>query len=130
MGAWGPGNFENDNAADWISEVAEEGEPSDVRDALTNVTEAGEYVEAPDACEALAAAEIVAAACGNPAEHESAVAAAGRMAELADDGPLALAAIAVILDPEQSELYELWDEAEPAEWLAVVQDLRSRLEGH
>jgi hypothetical protein len=129
MGAWGAGHFENDTAADWIAEIAEDGSADDVREALSRVVEADEYVEAPDGCEALAAAEVVAAARGRaPAEaDEDAVAAAARMPELAADAPLALAALAAVLDPERSELHQLWDEAEPEEWLAAVADLRARL---
>jgi hypothetical protein len=134
MGAWGTGNLENDTAADWIADLSEGGDADDVRAALRKVLDAEGYVEAPEACEALAAAEVVAAArgaAGPPEDAEDAIAVAERMPELADDALLALGAIGVVLDPERSELYDLWKEAEgdgpDSEWLTVVADLRRRL---
>src|SRR5687768_11336713 len=64
MGAWGIGNFDNDDAADWVYELAE----SDGTDVLVRALEAATsdgYLEAPVASAGLAAAEIVAALLGN-----------------------------------------------------------------
>lgn len=128
MGAWGTGNLENDTAADWMGDVADGADADYVRAALRRVLDAEGYVDSPEACEALAAAEVVAAARGHALPDEESVEAAGaRMPELADDALLALGAISVVADPQRSELYELWDDAEPEEWLAVVADLRRRL---
>jgi Domain of unknown function (DUF4259) len=55
---------------------------------------------------------------------------AARMPELADDAELARRAAAAVVDPERSELYGLWAETESRqEWLAVVGELRRRLDG-
>ena len=66
MGAWGFGSFDNDDAADFLADATESGDLSLVRGALDNVLTSTEYVEAPDASQAIAAAEIVAAALGRP----------------------------------------------------------------
>ncbi len=64
MGAWGTGSFDNDDAADLLTEVTGDGDLSLVREVFDNVPTSTEYVEAPDASQAIAAAEIVAAALG------------------------------------------------------------------
>ena len=148
MGAWGPGNFENDEAVDWISDARESGDPQFVVAALTKVAEARDFIEAPDGCAALAAAEVVAAALGCPpgvpsndqieerlpmlsdfaeGATDSVVEVAELMPEVADQADLARRALVALLDPENSELYGLWDDADAADWLAVLQDLGARL---
>lgn len=66
MGAWGVGSFENDDAGDFLGDVTDSGDLSLIREALDNVLTSTEYVEAPDACMAIVAAEVVAAALGRP----------------------------------------------------------------
>ncbi len=68
MGTWGPKTFENDIALDWLIDLSSAG-ITGLSDALKRVAERkpDDYVEAPDCCEALAAAEIVAAR-SNPQE--------------------------------------------------------------
>src|SRR5215468_1909995 len=63
MGAWGHGSFENDDAADWVHEFELQG-ASAVVSALEYISRfpEEEYLEAPGASVAIAAAEIVAAA--------------------------------------------------------------------
>lgn len=65
MGAWGHGSFDNDAASDWLGDLAE-GDVSLVGETLDAVgaAEKDEYIDADDACNALAAAELVAAALG------------------------------------------------------------------
>ena len=151
MGAWGPGNFENDTAVDWISDV-EDGGAAVVQEALLRVADAGDYIESTEGCEALAAAELVAAALGRPpvapenpevAERvpelvefaegatDEAIDLAARMPELADFADLARRAVAAVVDPKRSELYQLWlEDGQPEdddEWIAVVNNLRVRL---
>ena len=64
MGAWGIGNFDNDDAADWVYELAESDGTDVLVAALEGATSEG-YLEAPVSCAALAAAEVVAALLGN-----------------------------------------------------------------
>ncbi len=61
MGAWGEGPFDNDDASDWAYEL--DGLDAAFRlrvlaDAL-DVGEPGEYLEAPDGANAVAAAAVV-----------------------------------------------------------------------
>ena len=61
MGAWGFGTFENDDAGDWLFDLEETNDLSLIEQTLTLEDD---YIEAPDGCNALAAAEIVAALMG------------------------------------------------------------------
>ena len=129
MGAWGSGNFDNDDALDWLSDLA--GSP-DFAVGRAALDETGDgYLEAPEASAALAAAEIVAAALGRPAaslpDEATAWLAAHRDQLAPRDAALALAAVDRVLG-EDCELRELWEEGEEDDgWETAVQDLRRRL---
>ena len=131
MGAWGPGVFENDDASDWVWELEDDNDASVLHEALAAAvdTPVDEPVDAPDASNALAAAEIVAAARGHhgaglPSEAREWI---GRNAGIVDARTVALAAAAVERVSINSELKELWEEAENDEWSVVVSDLLERL---
>ena len=143
MGAWGGGVFANDDAADWAGDLVDDGSVQHVQDALSVAAECpgDDYLEAPEGSEALAAAEVVAAAGGRPlpddACSEAVLQWAAEHPEIATADWLALALRAVnrVMAP-QSELRELWldhDEgADPdaaREWKHAVAELRSRLGG-
>ncbi|GGD47396.1 DUF4259 domain-containing protein [Pseudoxanthomonas indica] len=134
MGAWGPGSFENDDAADFLADVTDSGDLALLREVIDNVLTSTEFVEAPDACQAIVAAEVIAAALGRP------TAAALRqdhltkwVARIRPGIEPALAqrahnALARILAPN-SELLELWEETdELAEWQASVKELMQQLQ--
>lgn len=137
MGAWGTGIFDNDTALDWAGDLADaEDALALIDDMLERVAGDGiDYLEAPDAEEALAAAQVVAMLQGNPG---STGAYDDEVAEWVDEHPLrvspelahkAHAAVLRILAP-RSELAELWEESdEAAEWKACVQDLQARILG-
>jgi hypothetical protein len=139
MGAWGTGSFENDMAADWGGDLAEDGTPETVRETLIAVaqTPRDAYLESPEASEALAAAEVVAAAAGRPVAatpySENALAWADRHPEIATAEFLSLARAAVDrVSGAESELRELWLDAAPDDargWADEVADLRRRLGG-
>lgn len=132
MGTWGPGTFENDHALDWWGDLRE-GSPSLARDALARVANAAPDadLDADDCCEALVAAEFVAAAVGRgidrlPSEEAE--------AWLEEHGAalrfLELARSAVERIESRSELQELWDEGgRDEDWHGNVAELRSRLAG-
>jgi len=131
MGAWGAGVFENDDAGDWVWELEDDNDMSVLHEALAAAvdTPLDEAVEAPDANNALAAAEIVAAARGHhgaelPSEAREWI---GRNAGIVDDRTVALATAAVERISINSELKELWEEAESDEWSLVVSGLLDRL---
>ena len=131
MGAWGTGSFENDHALDWVGDLLE-GDVAIVRSALGSVANApdGEFLDADDCCEALVAAELVAAACGKGDDrlaHGALDWIAAHRSELgeADRGVAARAVGRVVAG---SELQELWDEGGPdEEWHASVSELLRRL---
>ncbi len=130
MGTWGPGTFESDHALDWWGDLRE-GSPSLARDALERVANAAANadLDADDCCEALVAAELVAAAAGRgidrlPSEQAQAWLEEHRAAL----GFLELARSAVERFDSRSELQELWDEGGRDEgWHANVAELRRRL---
>ncbi len=133
MGAWGTGSFDNDDAGDFLAEVTDSGDLALVREVLDNVLTSTEYVEAPDACQAIVAAEIVAAALGRPtlaAQRRDDLArwlASIRPKIEADLVAQAREALSRIL-AENSELRELWEETDDfAEWRALVSELGQQL---
>jgi Domain of unknown function (DUF4259) len=131
MGAWGPGPFENDDALDFLVELEAATDWSGVVDALDAVAEAGtpDYIEAPEASVAVAAAEVVAAALGSPrgdlpSEVLAWVAGPGRHGS---PPAAALAIRAVERVVAASELAELWADENDHAWQAAVADLSRRL---
>lgn len=131
MGAWDFGSFDNDDASDWLYELAESSDLSTILAALNTVDRmGGEYLEAPDCAIALAAAEIVAALRGHPVaklpENAQAWVSAHRQLDGPALVPLALSVIQRIRT--NSELRELWDESgDAAKWSETLDDLSSRL---
>lgn len=132
MGAYGIGTFESDEATDWLEGFATDG-ASAIRTALDAVLEAdpGSYLEATEAAQALAAAEIVAAAVdgdlsrlpedatGALDEHRNTVL-AGKFSR---DALRALQRIV-----KRSELKDLAEEGDAAEeWLEDIESLMERL---
>lgn len=134
MGAWGSGSFENDDAMDWVSDLSASPDWSTVQAALDQVLALGpdDYLEAPDASVALAAAEVVAAAMEAPASNLPAevtdwTAIHGANVE-PDHAKGAYRAVMRVV--EQSELQELWEETgDPSGWQGAVVDLQKRLAG-
>ena len=133
MGAWGPGNLDNDSALDWVERFREKG--ADAGTEAFNAAGTDDYLDADEGSEALAAAEIVAAAFEKPSpaagsdlidlvtQHAAAIRA------LPDIRQKALAAVdRVLQDP--SELRELWHEDGEdyaKQWRDAVDDLKMRL---
>jgi hypothetical protein len=134
MGTWGHKTFENDTAGDWVYELEKAEDSTLLRATLEKVTKlpATAYLEAPECCEALAAAEVVAALLGRPAgelpeDVGEWVEAHGGKPEPAL-APLALQALARVRTT--SELKELWDDGDdPPQWYAGLDDLERRLKG-
>ena len=129
MGAWGYGNFDNDDASDWVWELEESSDDTVLKRAFEAVS-TGEYVEAPDCAVALAAAEVVAALREHPVEKlpEGVVAWVSARNATASDELLAVARRAVETILAESEMRELWEETEDfAEWQKLLQGLLVRL---
>ncbi len=134
MGTWGLGIFENDAAADFASTVADGGGIDALSETIDRVLAAGDsYLEASDAQEALAAADIVARLRGSPGQQsaysqdvDSWVTTSGAVAsdELARSARRAIARVLA----EPSELLEEWVGSDDFEgWKRAVDDLARRL---
>lgn len=133
MGAWGVLAFDDDHANDWAYALEGVDDLSLVESAFQTVEGAEDYLEAPDASNALAACEVLARLNGKPGYRNAYtekvdkwVAAHPQMLSAA----LLSRANAVVdrILGESSELKELWtDSDENSNWLASVEDLRQRL---
>ena len=134
MGAWSHESFGNDDACDWVAELQEGTSLRPVESAFDEVIDAGDdYLEAPQACVAIAAAEVVARLRGRfglcDAYSERIDQWVARV-ELEPAPPLIakarLALERVLAEP--SELLELWEDShDSSEWRAAVTDLASRV---
>ncbi|ANM30733.1 hypothetical protein ABI59_15820 [Acidobacteria bacterium Mor1] len=139
MGTWGIGNFENDNAGDWVFELEESRDKSILNRAFAAVGPSGEEREAHVCEEALAAAEVVLAGLSAGFERVPEAVATWVTAKTglfrrprtfdSEDARSALAAVKRVL--EDSELRDLWAESdELANWEAHQQPLIQGLERH
>jgi len=133
MGTWDVGSLQNDAACEWVFELEETTDLSHVERTLRTVVEVGaEYLEAPAAAEAIAAAETIARLKGHwglqDAYSESLDGWVRAHAQHPPEGlvVLALEALDRIVS-EPSELLELWSESDEQEWRESVADLRSRV---
>ncbi len=129
MGTWNEGPFDNDDAGDFIDDLAEAPGWHVVVQMLDHVTKTAGYLEAPEGQMAVAAAAIVAAAVGDetilPDSHRELKAALGAPPE----GAVALArsALARVVAPA-SELDELWQEGDGHDaWLTQIAALQTTL---
>ncbi len=132
MGAWGVKTFENDTGLDWLADFESEGADA-LLDALEVVADADNdaYIDADEACCALAAAEIVAAIKRDDRSRlseEARTALASYSDDIDADALQPLAAKAVARVKSDSELKELWEESDDYDnWVADVEDLLDRL---
>jgi len=129
MSAWGTGSFENDDAADWVYEL-EESSGTDAVEAALEAIDPDDYPEAPDCNVAIAAAEVIAALRGHPLESLPAEVAAwvDENETDIDSDLVALALTAIQRIESDSELKELWNDADELDsWSDALRDLESRL---
>jgi Domain of unknown function (DUF4259) len=134
MGAWANDAFGNDNACDWAFGLENADDLSLIEGALDKVlTNCDEYVESTEACEAMAAIEVIARLQGNWGARNAYTESVDKWVEktkLQPTAALARKAHLVIerILAENSELRELWQESEEyAAWLASVAELRGRV---
>ena len=130
MGAWGYKSFENDDALDWVYELEGSDNLASIEAALD---EAGaEYIEAPEACNILAAAELVVALLGKPRLELPADVSEWLSNNKSLDASYlkvkTVNAVQAVLS-EQSELNELWQDSEEYQaWRDDVEALRAAVE--
>jgi len=119
MGATGSGPFENDDALDFLDDLADlppEGRSGRVLEALDTVLVATGYVEAPDMCEAVAGAAAVGASVNPGAAADEPYLPAWLANEPlpVDDEELVEKSRQVLrraVRAHDNEWWELWDEA-------------------
>jgi Domain of unknown function (DUF4259) len=136
MGAWGHGSFENDDASGWVSEFDADGVGA-VVSALEHVSQLGEdeYLEAPEASVAIAAAEMVASARDGDLSglsfEDDRKAFSKHQHALTGSHLVELARRAIERILRQSELKDLWrDGVEPdrQSWFKGMDKLFSRVD--
>jgi hypothetical protein len=132
MGAWGHLAFENDDACDWACDLEDVADLSLVEEALGAVEEADDYLEAPEAAMAIGACELLARLRGSHGyqNDDTKKVDAWVREHPMQPSPQMLARATAVIDRilgDDSELRQLWEEADDSEWVACVEDLRSRL---
>jgi len=131
MGAWGEGPFDNDTAGDWVFQFEQADQASGlnhIEAALAGAAGVGpdDYLDSDAGVEALAAAELVAAMRGVAVErspyNEHAIDWVARTSPVADQALVDLASSALDrVVAANSELAQLWDEAESTSWRGSVE---------
>ena len=134
MAGWGTGSFENEGAKAWLPQLTALS-VEDLQPLLSRAADNTDYLEAPEASVAVAAAEAVAALKGEPS-HLSPIEIAdwASKANSSTDGSIpdltGLAIRAIQRVRTNSELKDLWLEADGLnEWSASLRDLEKRLAG-
>jgi tetratricopeptide (TPR) repeat protein len=130
MGSWDVGSFNNDGGSDWLEQLLQSRGADKIFRALMVVSNNKDYLEVNDCEQAIAAAELVAAAVGEPSQTLP-----GEVSHWLEGKDLRLGSELVDLAlrvvervAKNSELKELWDDTDSAlEWYATVDDLAGRL---
>ncbi|MEM1069324.1 MAG: DUF4259 domain-containing protein, partial [Planctomycetota bacterium] len=60
MGAWAENTFGNDSACDWVSTFLDDPGLAAVKNAIQTVLETDGYLDSDEACDCLAACEVIA----------------------------------------------------------------------
>jgi hypothetical protein len=133
MGVWSGEPFGNDTAADWAWELDDQRDWQVVDAALNEAANAGEYIDADIASNAIAAAETVAHGLGRATQDDaytdSVTAFVARAPKPSDETvQLALAALAAASGPN-SELTELWAESAEPDWSDANARIKQALTG-
>lgn len=129
MGAWSHEPFGNDDANDWAYGLEEVNDLSLVEDALDRALEDEEYLEAPEASEAVAAVEVLAKLLGKGTQKDSYTKQVDEWVKSVAVKPNAalLAKANLVLERilgDNSELKELWEEGGAEEWLGSIASLQ------
>lgn len=132
MGAWSHEPFGNDDANDWAYGLESIEDLSLIEEAIDSALEANDYLESPEASEAIAAIEVLAKLLGKGTQRDSYTEKVDEWVESIsikpDSAVLAKAnrTLERILG-ENSELRELWEEAGAEEWLASIHALQNAI---
>lgn len=135
MGAWGEGPFDNDDACDWSYEFQEVDETTGLQilAGALNLGDPANYVEAPEGETAVAAALVVSWLV-NPdsipdSPYGESAAAWVRSTRAPVSAALRASALAALdrVQGAQSELAELWAEADGTAWIETLSHIKTRL---
>lgn len=136
MGSWGEGNFENDDALDWVYDLENSKGLNTLLFPLYVINSYAEYLSLPDCCEALAASEIIAASLSGdfsniPEEAkfwlDQRQGLFGKKPKITEDNALS-AKTAIEKIVYDSELKDLWEESDHFDdWLKVQNDLLEKI---
>jgi hypothetical protein len=134
MGAWSTSSFGNDTACDWAYGLSDCDDLSLIEDTLENVLEVGsEYLEAPDAEEAIAAVETLARLKGNWGERDAYTEQADAWVERVKlkPGQALVEKARQVIDrilASDSELMALWEDSDEFDaWKSSIEDLKVRI---
>ncbi|MEU6847742.1 DUF4259 domain-containing protein [Streptomyces sp. NPDC046716] len=132
MGTWDVHPFDNDTAADFaddLDDAAMAEREALIRRALFRAADNQDYLEAPEAEEAVAAAALVAAQCSEGEPVSIPYGPDEPVPTLSVElKPLAVEALDRVL-ADESELAELWEESESgAAWRGSIGRLRQTLD--
>jgi len=136
MGAWDEGNFDNDDAMDFLIRLTEQDSLQPVEESLDAILAVDGYIDVDYGGEAVAAAEVVAMLRGKPASvMPESLATWHQTHQLGVDDALTTKAILAVekatTDPKISELAGLWEEGGEefhASWYSHITDLLKRLQ--
>jgi hypothetical protein len=132
MGAWSHEPFGNDDANDWAYGLEGVGDLSLIEEALDRALEAEEYLEAPEASEAVAAIEVLAKLLGKGTQTDAYTEKVDEWVKSISAQPSAAIltkanrALERILG-ENSELRELWEEGDSQEWQSSLASLKQAI---
>lgn len=130
MGAWGLGNFENDDALDWVNEFVHTRDPMQIKTAFSEILDLKtSSLNAFVCARGLAAAEYIALMIGHPSNDiPDELKPAFKEINSPDDDLIQQGITMVNIILESSELKDLYVEVgEFNKWKAIEDDLISRL---
>ena len=129
MGVWSHEPFGNDDANDWADGLQDVDDLSLVEEVLDRALDAGEYLEAPEASEAVAAVEVLAKLLGKGTQTDSYTEKVDEWVKSVSVKPSAALlakanrALERVVD-ENSALRKLWEEGGAEEWLSSIAALQ------
>jgi hypothetical protein len=132
MGAWDITSFGNDDAADWAVDLLETEQPASFIENTLALAKGDGYLEAPEGCQVLAAAAVIASACGKKPQglpEDIGEWLRGREGSIKPLASTALAALQRVRSAE-SELLDLWQETgDFSVWCADLDAISATLRG-
>jgi uncharacterized protein (DUF2126 family) len=132
MGAWSHEPFGNDDSIDWAFNLERVDDLSVIEATLDYALEAGDYLEAIEASESIAAIEVLAKLLGKGTQTDAYTDKVDKWVKsvsIKPEPPLIAKAIRALelIRGENSELRKLWEESELDEWLSSLDALERAL---